>query len=184
MKKLINFFYIKNQKGFSLIEMMVVVVILGIIVLGLVTFFTGGTKSWVAGQSQLIAQRNARQAIDVMVREIREGKNITSGTEISVTVSVPSFDVDGSIDSYNDVNYSWPGNAWDPINRIVSSGTNTLISNVQSLAFTYFDSSGNLVTPENASKIHINLQVDVDRDSNPDVTLNTDVNLRNFGLTD
>ena len=31
-----------NQKGFSLIEMMVVVIILGLIVLGLVTFFTGG----------------------------------------------------------------------------------------------------------------------------------------------
>jgi len=36
-----------NKKGFSLIEMMVVVVILGLIVLGLVTFFTGGARSWV-----------------------------------------------------------------------------------------------------------------------------------------
>jgi len=172
----------KNNKGFSLIEMMVVVVILGLIVLGLVTFFTGGTKSWVAGQSQLEAQRNARQAIDRMVREIREGKNITTGSETSITVSVPHFDVNGNIDSYNDVNYYWSGNTWDHINRIVSLGTNVLINNVQSLAFTYFDSSGNLVTPESASKVHINLQVDVDRDSNPDITLNTDVNLRNYGL--
>ena len=38
-------FHLKKEKGFSLIEMMVVVVILGLIVLGLVTFFTGGTKS-------------------------------------------------------------------------------------------------------------------------------------------
>ncbi len=35
MKK---YFYTKNQRGFSLIEMMVVVVILGLITLGLVTF--------------------------------------------------------------------------------------------------------------------------------------------------
>ena len=182
MIKKINVFNIKNQKGFSLIEMMVVVVILGLIVLGLVTFFTGGARSWIAGQSQLEAQRNARQAIDQMVREIREGKNITSGSEISITVSVPHFDVDGNIDSYNDVNYYWFGNTWDPINRIVSSGTNALINNVLSLTFTYFDSSGNPVTPESASKVHILLEVDVDKDNNPDITLNTDVNLRNYGL--
>ena len=76
-----NIFYKQNQKGFSLIEMMVVVVILGVIVLALVTFFTGGTKSWVAGQSQLKAQREARQAIDQMVREIREGNEIMSNSD-------------------------------------------------------------------------------------------------------
>ncbi|RXG66813.1 prepilin-type N-terminal cleavage/methylation domain-containing protein, partial [Candidatus Atribacteria bacterium 1244-E10-H5-B2] len=64
-------FHLKKEKGFSLIEMMVVVVILGLIVLGLATFFTGGTKSWITGQYQLAAQRNARQAMDRMVREIR-----------------------------------------------------------------------------------------------------------------
>jgi len=51
-----------NLKGFSLIELMVVVVILSLIVLGLVTFFTGGARSWISGQSQLTAQRSARQA--------------------------------------------------------------------------------------------------------------------------
>jgi prepilin-type N-terminal cleavage/methylation domain-containing protein len=66
---------ISNKKGFSLIELMVVVVILGLVVLGLVTFFTGGARSWISGQSQLEAQRNARQAMDIMVREIREGKS-------------------------------------------------------------------------------------------------------------
>jgi prepilin-type N-terminal cleavage/methylation domain-containing protein len=86
---------IKNQKGFSLIEMMVVVAILGVIVLALVTFFTGGTKSWVAGQYQLTAQRNARQAMDRMVREIREGNNFAIGAgNDSVTISyLSSFDI-------------------------------------------------------------------------------------------
>ncbi|GAI39937.1 unnamed protein product, partial [marine sediment metagenome] len=31
-------------------------------------------------------------------------------------------------------------------------------------------------------KVHINLKVDVDKDNNPDLTLNTDVKLRNFGV--
>lgn len=167
MKK---YFYTKNQRGFSLIEMMVVVVILGLIVLGLVTFFTGGAKSWVAGQSQLEAQRNARQAMDRMVREIREASNIIdSSTSSKVIFKTPRSAT---------TEYSWSGNKWAPILR----DTNTLINNVQSLAFTYFDNTGNSVVPESASKVHIDLKVDVDKDSNPDITLNTDVNLRNFDL--
>ena len=162
--------YIKNQKGFSLIEMMVVVVILGLIVLGLVTFFTGGAKSWVAGQSQLEAQRNARQAMDRMVREIREASDImASSTSLEINFNTPW--------SIN-LKYSWSGNKWEPIYK----GTNLLINNVQSLTFTYFDSNGSSVTPENASKVHIDLKVDVDRDDKTDVFLNADVNLRNYGL--
>jgi len=165
---MIKKYNIKNQKGFSLIEMMVVVVILGLIVLGLVTFFTGGTKSWVAGQSQLKAQREARQAIDRMVREIRHGELITSGVSKSITVSIPAL---GSASAYN-VTYSWSGTPGHPVNR----QGNPLINNVKTLNFTYPDA------PAPISKVHILLEVDVDKDGNPDVTLNTDVNLRNFGL--
>jgi prepilin-type N-terminal cleavage/methylation domain-containing protein len=170
VKKLIKIFNIKNQKGFSLIEMMVVVVILGLIVLGLVTFFTGGAKSWVAGQSQLTAQRNARQAMDRMVREIREGKDIENiSNTISIKINYPaSF-------GKSSVTYSLSDST-------ISRGGNALINNVQSLTFTYFDSSGNPAVSENASKVHIDLKVDVDKDNNPDITLNTDVNLRNYGF--
>ncbi|RLC36023.1 MAG: hypothetical protein DRH33_07665, partial [Candidatus Nealsonbacteria bacterium] len=169
-------FFRKNQKGFSLIEMMVVVVILGLIVLGLVTFFTGGAKSWVAGQSQLTAQRNARQAIDIMVREIREGKNIISGSDSdTIVVSIPAL---GSEPTY-DVTYNLSGTT---IVRI-KSATNLLIDNVLKITgeniFEYYDSSGikydspDSTTLPKISKIHINLKVDVDKDINPDVTLNT-----------
>jgi prepilin-type N-terminal cleavage/methylation domain-containing protein len=185
---LINILSRENQKGFSLIEMMVVVVILGLIVLGLVTFFTGGAKSWVAGQSQLTAQRNARQAMDRMVREIREGKGITTGSETSITVNIPHFDVNGNIDSYNDVSFDLYGGT------TIRRDTIPLINNVLKISgediFKYYDSSGikydspDSTTLPTISKIHINLKVDVDGDNNPDITLNTDVNLRNFGLTD
>jgi len=169
---------IKNQKGFSLIEMMVVVAVLGVIVLGLVTFFTGGTKSWVAGQSQLTAQRNARQAMDRMVREIREASDI-------IATSTSSEEINFNTPWSNNLDYSWSGNEWDPILR----GTVPLINNVQSLNFKYFDALDVEVVPtlsdetaSKISKIHIDLRIDVDKDSNPDVMLNTNVNLRNFGF--
>ena len=151
-----------NQKGFSLIEMMVVVVILGLIVLGLVTFFTGGARSWVAGQSQLEAQRNARQAMDIMVREIREGNGFTISTDKkSITISYPTSFGKGP------VTYSLSSTT-----ATISRDGSPVINNVKTLEFTFTDSS----------KVHIILEVDVDDDGNPDITLNTDVNLRNYGL--
>ena len=174
-----NIFYKQNQKGFSLIEMMVVVVILGVIVLALVTFFTGGTKSWVAGQSQLKAQREARQAIDRMVREIREGNEIKSNSDsYSVTVYIPPFPIEGIDERY--VFYALSGTT-------LKRDGNPLIDNVQingESIFKYYNNDGTEVNPPDStvSKVHINLKVDVDKDSNPDITLNTDVNLRNFGL--
>ena len=180
--------YKKNQKGFSLIEMMVVVVILGLIVLGLVTFFTGGARSWVAGQSQLEAQRNARQAMDIMVREIIEGDSIASGSNAtSITINyLASF-------GKSPVTYSLSVSG-----TTISRDSNPLIDNVLKIAgediFKYYDSVKQYI-PDHSdpdinllnniykiSKIHINLKVDVDKDSSSDITLNTDVNLRNYGL--
>lgn len=151
--------------------MMVVVTILGLIVLGLVAFFTGGAKSWVAGQYQLKAQREARQAMDRMVREIREADYVdNSSTSSSIVFHTP---FDGTI------SYSLS------VGSDLKRDSNTVINNVQSLTFSYFDNSGNLVNPPDSdiiSKVHINLQVDVDQDNNPDITLNSDIDLRNFGL--
>jgi len=156
---------ISNKKGFSLIELMVVVVILGLMVLGLVTFFTGGARSWISGQSQLEAQRNARQAMDIMVREIREGKSY-SGTTSSITVDIPAL---GSESAYS-VTFKLSGIV---IEREVNLVPSPLINNVKTLSF---------AASTDPSKVHIILEVDVDNDENPDITLDTDVNLRNYGL--
>jgi len=164
MIKKINSFKLKNLNGFSLIEVMVVVVILGLIVLGLVTFFTGGARSWIAGQRQLEAQRNARQAIDRMVREIREGNSIASSSNTtSITINYPA------LFGKSAVTYSFSGN-------IINRNAIPLINNVKTLNFSYPEA------PIDSSKVHILLEVDVDNDNNPDITLNTDVNLRNHGL--
>jgi len=155
----------KKIKGFSLIELMVVVVLISLIVLGLVTFFTGGARSWIAGQSQLKAQREARQAMDRMVREIREGEEVTSSTKNSITVNIPDFD---NLDEAPiPITYSWSGTPGDSVYR----ESIELIKNVKKLEF-----------DSDVSKINIILEVDVDDDDNPDITLDTDVNLRNYGL--
>jgi prepilin-type N-terminal cleavage/methylation domain-containing protein len=173
--KLSNILFIKNKNGFTLIEMMIVVAILGIIILGLVTFFTGGTRSWVTGQHQLEAQRNARLSMDQMVREIREADTIKySSTSILIDFHTPF---------HGDISYSLSGND-------LKRDSNTVMNNVLTLDFSYFDNSGTEIESplseadeSNISKVHIDLQVDVDKDSSPDITLNSDIDLRNHGLS-
>jgi len=184
--KLIKIIYIKNNKGFSLIEMMVALGILSLVIIGLVTFFSGGTRAWVTGQYQLEAQRNARFSMDRMVKEIREGSSISSSSNAtSITINyLASF-------GKSPVTYSLSGTT-------ISRDTNPLIDNVLKIVgediFKYYDSIKQYI-PDHSdpdinllnnihkiSKIHINLKVDVDKDSSSDITLNTDINLRNYGL--
>jgi len=167
-----------NKKGFSLIELMVVVIILSFMVIGLVTFFTGGARSWISGQNQLKAQREARMTMDRMVKEIREGKSVVAGSyDNGVIISFPAA-LGGGIVSFELIG-----------NSVKRNGTNTLINNVPEggLFFTYFDDAEiGVENPTQASKIRIILQVDVDGDmssgGNADIVIETDVNLRNYGI--
>jgi DNA-directed RNA polymerase specialized sigma54-like protein len=111
-----------------------------------------------------------------MVKEIREGNSISSGSNAtSITINyLASF-------GKSPVTYSLSGTT-------ISRDTNPLIDNVLKIAgediFKYYNNSDTEVTPPDAtvSKIHINLKVDVDKDDSPDITLNADVDLRNFGF--
>ena len=167
--------YAKNRRGFSLIELMIVVTILSLMVLGLVTFFSGGARSWISGQSQLKAQREARIAMDSMVKEIREGKNVVIGSyENGVTISYPA------VLGKEDVTFELIGSS------VKRNNANILIDNVPGggLFITYFDDEGTQVDPPTtASKLRIDLQVDVDGDTEPDIVIETEVNLRNYGTS-
>ena len=160
-----NILCVNNKKGFSLIEMMVALGILSLIIIGLVTFFSGGTRAWVTGQYQLEAQRNARLSMDRMVREIREGTSIDDEISSTTTITINYLASFGK----NPVTYSFSDNT-------ISRNDIPLINNVKTLNFIYPDESAPL------SKVHVLLEVDVDKDDYADITLNADVDLRNFGL--
>ena len=169
--------YTKNHRGFSLIELMIVVTILSLMVLGLVTFFSGGARSWISGQSQLKAQREARMAMDSMVKEIREGKKVENGSVDSVTISYPTAP---AFSGKEPVTFKLING------QILRNNVNILIDNIPGggLTFVYFDNEENeIADPTKASKLGIKLEVDVDGDKKPDIVIETEVNLRNYGLT-
>lgn len=167
----------ENKKGFSLIELMVVVVIISLLALGIVTFFSGGIRSWIRGDQQLKAQREARQAMELVVREVRHGQKLSNCSEKSFTVHFPAalgYDPDEG------VTFSWSGNRGDSFQK---NNNNTIIDNVHNLQFIFFDKSGN--TPgscADTSRIKILMEIDVDGNERPDISLDTDVDLRNYDL--
>jgi len=174
--------YLFSKNGFTLIELMVVVAVLSLIIIGTVTFFGGGVRSWISGQYQLQAQRDARMRLDQMVKEIREGD------EIDDTSDNNTIKINYTILSKDSIIYSWSGNSGDSLTQKIGDGSHQpFLDNVHFLSFTYLNQSNiEMTNPSNASKVLINLQVDLDGDTktggNPDIVLTTEVNLRNFGL--
>ncbi len=67
----------EKQKGFTLIELMIVVALLGILGYGIVTFFTNTFRTWWQTSQQIDAQQKARIAMDEMTRFIRQAKPVT-----------------------------------------------------------------------------------------------------------
>ncbi|KUK66510.1 MAG: Prepilin-type N-terminal cleavage/methylation domain protein [Parcubacteria bacterium 34_609] len=171
--------YIRKKRfndGFTLIELMVVIAVLSFIILGLVTFFSGGVRSWIAGQNQLKAQREARQVMDRMVREIREASYIDDSSSNIYT-----------IEFYNpnkgkEIKYSYNGT-----DKEIKEGSNSsLLKNVSVFSFSYYNNNGDVVDPPDMNRISsvkIYLEVNVDNDENPDIVLESEVNLRNFMLS-
>jgi prepilin-type N-terminal cleavage/methylation domain-containing protein len=79
MKACQTYFPAKNRKnfpsGFTLIEICVVLVILGIIIVGAANFFTRMYDLWLDNSSQTDIEQNARIAMDEMTKYIRQASS-------------------------------------------------------------------------------------------------------------
>jgi len=68
----------EKQKGFTLIELAIVIALLGILGYGIVTFFTNTYRTWWQTSQQIDAQQKARVAMDEMSRFIRQASPVTA----------------------------------------------------------------------------------------------------------
>jgi prepilin-type N-terminal cleavage/methylation domain-containing protein len=69
-----------NKRGFTIIEMLLVAALLSIIILAAFTVLTTGKKSWQVGVVKTELQQEARRAMDVMVRELRNAGAIDTNS--------------------------------------------------------------------------------------------------------
>ena len=181
------------DQGFTLLEVLVVILILGIVMAGVYSVYTSQQKSFLIQEDVAEMQQNLRAAMFTMVREIRlagcnpTGKAIAGivtadANTISVTMDIsgnnPNVDPpDGGIGNANeDVSYALidtdSDGTMDSLGRRAgSAGGGTLqptASNIDALNFVYLDGNGNdLGYPPDLTRIRSVQLTVVARTENP-----------------
>jgi len=88
---------LRSERGYSLIEMLVVMAIMGIVMTSLTTVFVQASNSETDMNNRFQAQLTAKLALDKMRREVHCASVATpTGTSSSVTITLPSYCKTGS----------------------------------------------------------------------------------------
>jgi len=116
-----------NQRGFTLAELLVVSTMVVIVMAGIFVLQQGGVQAYLLGSNRVETQQDARVALDLMTRELRSAKSITT-----VTSSTDLTFVDQSGQT---IQYALSGAT---LNRTVNATTTPLIGGVQTLTITAY----------------------------------------------
>jgi prepilin-type N-terminal cleavage/methylation domain-containing protein len=88
---------LRGERGYSLIEMLTVLVIMGVVMGGLTTLFVHASNAEFDMNNRFQAQLTARLALDKLRREVHCARVATpTGVSSSVTITLPSYCKTGS----------------------------------------------------------------------------------------
>lgn len=133
-----------RKRGFTLIELVIVIVILGIIAVVGVALMLQVGDAWVLQSHRKEMSESARIAMDRMIRETREAASISTAAGGTLTFN----NIGG-----NTITFDTSGTT---LRRTVDGTTNELADNVDSLSFTYYyDNGGSALT--DITRIEIDL---------------------------
>jgi type IV pilus assembly protein PilW len=178
-----------DRRGFSLVELLVVLAVFTFIVGGLFTVLNKGQVRYAFEQDVTEAQQSARNAIDMMEREIRLagfpkttyydgvlGYNINSNTIAKGFTTSNATDIVFEGDINEDgivevVEYNLSGSTLQrsavakPGGGVAATPSfKTLAENVRSLSFTYYDAAGSITAvPANIRRVQVNLNLSTSR---------------------
>jgi prepilin-type N-terminal cleavage/methylation domain-containing protein len=148
---------IKKNAGFTLIELVMVMVILSVISVIAAKILSTGIQGFLAGKNILDADWQGRVAMERMSRDIRA---VRSPSDIT-TASASNFVFTDSTGT--SINYSLSGSS-------LLRNSQTLADGVNSLTFTYLDGNGSVTASTTAIRYIT-------------ITLNITLNETNFSLT-
>ncbi len=173
----------RDQRGFTLAEMLVVTAVIGIVMAGVFSLQQQGNQAYLLGSNRVETQQNARVALDLMTRELRSAQSITA---IPNGQDVTFVDENG-----NTIRYALSGTT---LNRTDPGGTVGLIGGVSSLTFTYYsayDGSTNTGTTTATAGLVTSIKVQIQTQSEhatlsafggQKTTMESMIRLRNIGV--
>jgi prepilin-type N-terminal cleavage/methylation domain-containing protein len=188
---------LRDQRGFTLTELLVVATVLGMILAGVVLIQMQGQQAYLVGSHRVEVQQNNRAALELMVRDLRSAESVTTlGGAADLTVRTCQDPYPSSAPTTPclpadvvTVRYQLSGTT---LNRIVSGTTTPLIGGVQTLAMTYYtyDPSTNTTSvttaPANVKLVRVRLVTGTEAQAGPGspakqrATMESLVRLRNI----
>lgn len=124
-----------NSRGFTLIELVLVIILIGIIAGVIALPLLEGTKGWFQATTRETITESGRVAMERMTREIRSTRRTAANNPCILSAAATSFVFSNySSDCSNPVTFDISGT------NIRRSGIN-LANNVQSLTFSYYDAN-------------------------------------------
>src|SRR4029434_8473811 len=118
---------LRDERGFTLTELLVVTAVLGLVLTGLVLVQQRGQEAYSFGAPRVEVQQNNRSALELMVRELRSAKSVIA---IPSASNLTFQDADGVTKQYQ--------LSGTTLNRTVDGTTTPLIGGVQTLSMSYF----------------------------------------------
>ena len=179
---------IRDQRGFTLTELLVVTAVLGLILSAIVLVQQQGQQAYIFGSHRVEVQQNNRAALELMVRELRSA---TSVTAVPSATNLTFLDENG-----NTIQYQISGAILNRTVTVAATATTTttpLIGGVQTLALAYYsdwngatNTGTTTTTPAQVKLIRLQLvtgtedQVSSGSPGNQSATMETLVRLRNI----
>jgi prepilin-type N-terminal cleavage/methylation domain-containing protein len=177
---------IRDQRGFTLTELLVVTAVLGMILGAVVLIQQQGQQAYIFGSHRVEVQQNNRAALELMVRELRSATSITA---VPSATNLTFLDENG-----NTIQYQISGAILNRTVTVAGTATTTpLIGGVQTLALAYYsdwngatNTGTTTTTPAQVKLIRLQLvtgtedQVGSGSPGNQSATMETLVRLRNI----
>ena len=145
---------LQYNKGFTLVEVLLTLLILSFVLFPIYEFLRLGALSWEFGENRTEAVQNTRIGLDKMCDEIKHARELYTVNQTQIRFWWKDLNDDDIADPDEILSYSWSGISGDSLMRQFDSETSSspLALNIDNFELVYYDQTGaqtsdpNLVT--------------------------------------